>query len=852
MNTTINSVSPSTTSQQQAQPQRAYGVNALTPLLNPSQLELIQATVRAYVQEQRAATRLEALPILQAQSSGVAAVDFELTSLLQLLSWRHLIDGTAASLSDKQLRQVLDNLLDGEQGKAIGNRINAALGWYGSGNDEPADPMIIRQLVWKALILELDPPAQRKPGHIAGYEFGKPQNWGRPLSDIREEFEALLSWTTRNVQGGRSRSSARLAALILAPTAPEWFVKGAPKALRYGNGVWVNYAHGVALAEALVPGMSQTLGYEQLMDLPLKMGHSATDSERDIIVQTRIAPVLQWAIANNVLSANTSSTYGTAEIQTAMAAFDERQQKVVSAINALLRKVPDRMDIGLKAFNEALGWYFSKSLLHLRMRPTTLWKRVEYSLRNPSPSTSSGEFFLIDVFIAGYLIDGMDKFEPAVPPDQVYWNKAYKEQVELLKGIDVNAMYQEAFDRYSREAQEAYSCLLEVLIAEIPYSDRLAIEHGRVDLYLLEQETGIERVKETPRDRELRQGRAGSIIVCRHGTRVFAYEIFPLLGIVQRRTDLPPLPDGGTVAVVGRELRRAAVSLPLDWEAYAEPKPPRPYTSSRVIPRHLNYGLPSDVLEPSASPLSSPRIESLAERIAAKNLFFDKETEFKLRKGQTGSEFVTANYPPVLRMMATLIPGLSCVNAVVNDESPTLACVIDVGLILGSPAFKFAKGFVSLAMNAGAPAVSRSLPAFATLTRKFISRSGASYMSGLNPFDGFFFRWGGTSGVSVLLLKSAYKLHEAVGQTLGSPGEFAYMNGLESAANSSKWRPIAVGDRLATMINGVSDVPVRDFPTTDGAVRTYLLNTLSGYPYGPALEGDSLPAAPSAVNSSSS
>jgi hypothetical protein len=241
----------------------------------------------------------------------------------------------------------------------------------------------------------------------------------------------------------------------------------------------------------------------------------------------------------------------------------------------------------------------------------------------------------------------------------------------------------------------------------------------------------------------------------------------------------------------------------------------------------------------------------VGERIAAKNLFFDKDTEFNVRMGQTGSEFVSANYPPVLRMMATVIPGLGCANAVVNDESPTLACLIDVGLILASPAFKFAKGFVALVLNAGAPAVGRSLPAFATLTNRFISRSGASYMGGLNPFGGFFFRWGGVSGASALLLKSTYKLHEAVGQTLGRPGEFAFINGLESAASSNKWRPIAVGDRLQAMINGVPDVPVRDFPAADGSVRTYLINTASGYPYGPALEGELLPATPASSTADS-
>lgn len=819
---------------------RGSGVNALLPLLNSVQIELIQTTVRAFVQEQTAATRLQAVPVLEAQSSGISAVTFELTSLLQLLSWRHLADAGNAGLSDQQITTLLDNMLSSEQARAVGERLNAALGWYGAADDESVDPMIVRQLVWKALILELDPPVPQQPGLIAGYEFGKPENWGRSLSDIQAEFESFLAWTTLTVQGGRSKNAARLAAVVLAPLAPALAFKGAPTALRYGTGVWVNFAHGVTLTETLCPGSSQRLSYEQLLDLPLKLSDSAVDSERNIIIQARLAPALQWAIANNVVPAKTSSDYSAAEIETAMAALDEHQRKVVSAMGALLRKVPDRLDIGTSKFNEVLG-HDAAALAQLVMRPTTLGKRFEYALRNPAPSTRPGEFYLLDVFVAGFMKDGTDKFEPHLQTSQEEWAQILSTQIERLKGIDVEALYQAAFDTYSQDAETAYSCLIDMLVADIPYSDRLAIEHGRVDVYVLERETGKALSEEAPRDRELKQGRAGFILICKHGGHAFAYEVFPLLGIVTRRTDLPLLPNGGLVKAVGHKVQRAAVELPLDWAAYDKPVYPRPGTFSGVIPHHVGHALPGNPNQ--ASPvcfLSSRRLKSLSDGVALKNLFFDKETEFKAHQGQTGAEFVTANYPPALRLTALFLPGLSCVNAVANDESPTLACVIDVGSVMAKPAFKFAKGFVSLVSKTGAPAIGRGLPALATLTRTFLSRSVVSARSGLNPFEGFFFRWGDFVGLSALLIRLTYKLHEAVGQTLGRPGEFAYINGLESAASPGNWRPIAIGDRLA-MISGVSDVLVREFPAVNGSVRSYLVNTASGQPYGPVLEGGLLP-----------
>lgn len=819
--------------QQNAPDHRQYAITALDPLLKPVDLKLIQATVRAYVQEHQTAIRLEAMPILEAQSSGVAEVTFELTTLFQLLSWKRLADAERYVMSDEHIRQLFDDTLSSEHAREVGTRLNSVLGWYGTADDESVDPQIVRQLVWKALILEIDPPESRKAGVIAGYTFARPENWGKPLSMIQEEFESLLSWKIYDVQGRRSRNSARLAARILAPLAPEMAVRGTPEALRYGTSVWVNFAHGVALAEVLDPGSSQALGYEQLLSIPVKLSGLATDRERDIIIETRLAPTLQWALANDVLPPRDSLIYSSSEIETATAALDEHQRRMVSSMDTLLRKVPDRAEIGSSKFNEVMG-IENEYLQRLIMRPTTSGKRIEYAFRNPSPHIRPGNFHLLDVFVAGFMKEGMDKFEPDLLSRDRSDGLASK--IERLKGVDIIELYEEAFTAYAREAEAAYTCLIEMLIAELPFSDRLAFEYGRVDVYLLQSETGIDINKETPRDRQLRQGRMGFILVCRYASNTFAYEVFPMLGILKRRTDLPPLPSGGLIKPVPGGIQRGAVRLLLDWQAYETPKKPQLNAASNVIPVHIGHVLPIDLpVAPSVSPLSTSRLKSLAAGIARKNLYFDEETQRQLHRHQTGSEFVSDNYPPVLRMLAIFVPGLTCFNAIQNDEAPVLACAIDIGLILAAPAFRFFKGAMTLISKAGTPVVGSRLPALAALTNKFFASSAASYRSGLNPFEGFFFRGGRTAGMSALLIRAAYKAHEAAGQQLGMPGEFAYFNGLESAAAPNKWRPIAIGDRLAT-INDVPYVPVREFPADEGGVRSYLINTASGNPYGPVLE----------------
>ncbi|OCR25546.1 hypothetical protein AFK24_08465 [Pseudomonas syringae] len=807
----------------------------MAPLLKPPQIELIQKTVRDYVQEQSAGVRAQALPILEAQSSGVAAIPFELATLLQLLSWERLAAAGDALLSDEQLDLLFESMLSSETASEIGRRLTVALGWYGAAENERADPMIVRQLVWKALILELDPTDHAKPWSIGGYELAKPENWGKRLSAIQEEFASILEWKTRDLQGGRSRNSARIATRILAPLQPELAFRKPAEELRYGTGLWVNFAHGVAMAERLFPGSSQRLDYRQLVEIPLNLIHMATDSERQLIIEMRLAPTIQWAIANNILPMKALADYSVTEIETASKALDEHQFKLAAAIEVLLRKAPDRLEIGLAKFNEVLG-YNARVLEQLIMRPTTLGKELEYSLRNPDPSARAGRFYLLDLFVAGPMKEGVDKFEPHLKYDEDFWADTYASDIEQLKDIDINEMYRKAFADYRRDVETAYAFIIEMLLSGLPFQDRLAVEFGRLDFYLLRRETGIPMELETERQRALCQGRQGFILVCRYNGNTFAYEVFPLSGIVQRRTDLHPLPPDGMPKLVSNQMHRGGIDLAVDWTAYETLAQPRLNITSRVVTVHIGHALPTVVHPaPSVSPLSSTRLSRIGVLIARRNLFFNERALFDQNKHQTGSEFVSNTYPPILRLLEVIVPGLGCFNALQTDERPVLACTIDIGLVLAKPVFSFFRGFVKLILKASVPSVTRSLPALGTLTKKLLVSSANSYRSGLNPFEGLLFRAGPVVGGVGFMIKLAYKLNESVGNTLGKPGEFAYINGLESAANPHKWRPIALGDRLA-MIHDVHCVAVRDIPGANNRVRSYLINTASGNPYGPALE----------------
>ncbi|WP_158619334.1 ParB N-terminal domain-containing protein [Pseudomonas sp. v388] len=718
-------------------------------------------------------------------SAGLKPKDspsFDVSTLLQALAWESLDRLDTRDFTADQFRALLEQLLDSPAARALGRELHEALGWDNEIDAQDADPQLLKQLVWSALILEIDPPARHKIAHVAGYDLTAKRTWGRPLRWIRADLISFLEWKTRGVDGLRSYEMASLALCALEPLIPEFARNDIPAGLPYGSLRWANFAHGVALAEALQPGASQLLGFEQLLELPLEQSDQAGPDVLQVIAATRLLPALQWAIAHERVDHRPDAAYSEEDVQRAIGALDDYSARLARSTLAVLRDPPHRIRMAEQLFNELMG---DKSYLHQTvMRPSTVWGRIEFSLKNPAPSVRAGEFYLLDVFAAGYLKNGLDQFEPHLQHNQTALRDAIVPAIEKLKGVDIPALYDTAFDAWFEQAQAGYKALVEHLLEQIPPDDQERLNTGEVTVIVLRRETGKALQSETAQDRADHQGRFGFMIRCEHDGKVFFYELFPFRSQLKRRADLGVIPRSRAEV---QYVDWAPALIQTDWATYRENREPEADARCAVIPVQIGYFPASCDDSPPAAP--SQRLKAIAEVVVQRNMFCDRQRTYQVQRGVTGVELVSGNYPPVLRLAEVLIPGLGCYNAVRTGESAALSCVLDVGAIMALPLFTLGKGVLQVSVRSGRIGLLKALPAFGGAARQFVKASGVAYRQALNPI-----------GLGI-----------ALGSALQEAGQFSRVVLKRMTARMNTWARLssrAVVFRMPQRVNGRIGYPL--------------------------------------------
>ncbi|USW94034.1 hypothetical protein NHF39_22120 [Pseudomonas proteolytica] len=103
----------------------------------------------------------------------------------------------------------------------------------------------------------------------------------------------------------------------------------------------MNYQHGINLAEMIEPGSSKRMTREQLIAYPGKMSAEATTPGQEaLIASTRIAPALDWAVANGILAKK--NDYSKDDIHKAASALDLHLEEMAKAITSLTTSMPMR------------------------------------------------------------------------------------------------------------------------------------------------------------------------------------------------------------------------------------------------------------------------------------------------------------------------------------------------------------------------------------------------------------------------------------------------------------------------------------------------------------------------------
>ncbi|WP_397450175.1 hypothetical protein [Pseudomonas sp. NA-150] len=579
------------------------------------------------------------------------------------------------------------------------------------------------KLLWKAISADLTMQGTSTQPSGSSYEIAKPYNWGRCYSTLRADYERYL------IQSGRaSAEDVKLVTHILAFEAhPDLLVDDIPADLPYGSSlVWVNFLHGVNLAEATEQGSAQWMGFQALVDLPSVMSAKATtDNEHALTTAMRLAPVLIWATANGLLRKPSNTAYSDSEIEYALLAFEKHKEQIITAMNKLSDRPPERRAMAMaeiegtringRALNPNMLLVLKDYRHHLNeegFRHFGDYPGVEKNIRHLHA--------LIDVYMSGVDIELYK--EPRTyrgePPVRLT-----PQQLLIYKNLpNINQAFDNKFGQYLTDTTSAYQTIIKTLLSMLPLEHRINIEQGEIRLFSLRGEVGdVLAKKETEEHKEPLRGRQGFIIESRYDNKINYYEVLPLANAIRHRADLTKLvPDGkieqeswtilGTVQVAVN-IRRAT-NLPFDWTSYQRVSGFRTsHHTSAVIAEPIGNSLPALSSPDNDDPpktLLSQRSRDIATLVTTHLFYVNPENLRVACEEITSVEIENKGIPGVFTALSEILAPISPITHLSDMLSGEKNRVQwgSIHMLLNvitwvAPAGRLLSGLVKIAMKAG-------------------------------------------------------------------------------------------------------------------------------------------------------
>lgn len=820
-------------------------------------------------------------PILDAVS---LILEEDETSVLESLGKEAL-----ANITGEQLRAnpavYLDRLLNGSKARRLATQLLGALDWYGAGTGEDTDPNIEARLVAEAIRRWYSLTGDEPDDTIARFRLEQPSNWGKSYQTLRSEFEAYLIDSDRVT----TPNEAILLARLLLPQLPSEFqVRDIPQDLPYrSSAVWVNFVHGVTLAEAMKPDAINRMSFQQLVDFPLQQAMQANQQELELIALCRLPPTLEWAIAAGVIAQKTDSDYSAEEKALAVKALDDHSDALREAIIQMDVHYPERSAIA----DGEIKTYF-KDALHMghdgEMEKVWGENRTFFAFISDGrkliedfantegggilqpPPLKNKIYTFKDVYISGALNknrswfitskDGIHKsrYKISLNADRTLKTDAPWLPASLTNRPlpDINKLFESTFNNYLELSKNAYQTLLKSQFASLPYVDRRAIERGEVKIYTLRKPTSNLKLEDETSEITLPlRLRMGFILQISYESRVSHYECLPRSGIIRRRTDFSLAMLNGKQqaqqikgSILGNtdviKVRRGK-SVPFDWAAHETGSFPKKNARCDAIIEQLGNTFTASTLrieseQLARSTVTTSRAMELATFIARNFFYYDEKLLRAAAWGETEIERIVAR-PHWLDSVKGFIPFWGSITDLLSGDPNKKGWAI-FGLIVDVVSFafplgKFVSGSVKLVSITVRSGVRATLPRFGVLTEKLL----VSSVQNVIPFYGLptlALRLSGGvlrslyAGVKFAVKKSYNSLKPG----LGRAGKYSFIEGLPQATDPGHWKPLAQGDQLGS-VYGIEDIAIRR--TNSGGTSSYhLIAPLSGKPYGPRLTAD--------------
>ncbi|WLH94313.1 hypothetical protein PSH58_20585 [Pseudomonas hefeiensis] len=782
------------------------------------------------------------------------------TPLLAYLSALDIDTLTTTQIRAKPSAYLEDILLS-MNARKLATQLLQALGWFGGRPGEDTASGICTKLLAKAIRLWLADGQNESPDSIAGYPWQSSSNWGKSYRQIRAEFEAHLLSSKR---AASVNESILLACLYQPLFPPQFQIRDIPAQLPYRSStVWVNFAHGVYLADAIDPTLLQRLSFQQLVDFPGRYASEATADDLKLVTLTRLKPMLEWAVTNGLVVHKADGHYTTQDIQSAVQKLDFSIDSLTRAVNWLDSRPPERLNIArlkiAKLFADGRFVTDGRKLV----KESSAYTAPATRLSGPIGRLAPQAYTFADVYASGQLTE--HKWFITRPDGKVVtdiWFKidddttlqtnfagpgftAIPQQDRTLP--DIEQTFKTHFAIYLSFIRRSYRTLIIHLLASQPLADRQALEYGVMKVYTLRKETtGIEANNESEDKTLPLRARNGFILEVTANNKTSYYELLPRAGVIRPRPDIQPHHIGAERKIEKwRVSRGSAVSvdvlrhktLPFDWDAHVKGTIPGAHEECQAIldPLGGTFGESNK----SAADHSLPRtLESkialdVARYICEKLLFVDEKQLYDSCYGETEFDRQKAKREKTLDIIKTFVPFWGSIEDLVSGDRDRLVSGA-FGLFTDFVAFarpmgKFASGSLKLVSTAGKLSLDKTLPAFAALTGSLLNAT-------LNPLDGIASLLRAGSQSVYRLSKRAYLSLKTLS---GRAGQYDFVQGMTQVTDPGRWRPLTMNDQLST-VRGVDDVPVRNTAAT-GRADYRLIDPLSSRPYGPELGADVSP-----------
>jgi hypothetical protein len=785
---------------------------------------------------------------------------------------RHLGGDVLRLASEEELRAtpsvILQRILNAPQAQDLADRLLKKLKWYGAHPGEQTPTSVRNQLICKAICLYFQESSADESQELAGFRWQDPAHWGKSYQSLRSDFEQHLLSARRLVN---TKDAILLARVFETRLSKDFAVRDIPPDLPYKSSVvWVNFMHGVLLADELGLDRLQPLSFQQLVDLPLTRSAEASPEQLEQITRLRMGPALEWAVCCGIVQSRTESDYDEDDMKRAMAALESRSESLNNAVMTLDLPPPERLKMAKRVKDDLFGhaMFESDGCKLLRDEPpSALGSRDMPSLKLP------GHAFL-DIYADGQFDDGSKWFETLsdgktrtsrwikIDDKRTLHHEAFRKDHRGIERRvlsryggktlpDINTQFEAEFTSYLSKIRAAYQTLIASLLTSLPLADRQALEGGDVRLLSLHlEETHIQSRGDI-------RTRKGFVLQVTHNHAITYYELIPSAGVIRCRPHLRVSTVNGVrttfplhASIPGQTYSaEISTSLLLDWSAHLNGTQPADRASCIAI-----LGVAGDVpaaVSPSTAVSQSegtdhvsPRLNAVAHYIATNFLYVDERQLHTQARGMTAFDTIRARNEQrrhtSIEFAKGFVPFWGSIEDLLSGKTDrilmgVIGLVLDLASFIG-PVGKFMSGSVRL-IRAGATAsrmtVKASLPSFSTLTRKLLTAS----LRNLNPLDGIptLLKTMGSGARKGLYMAGRMGV-SGFKKLAGRTDSYRLVHNLPQTIDPGRWKPLTNGDRLAT-VNGVDDVLVRNTSPSDLS-RFHPVDPVTSLPYGRRLSNN--------------